>query len=472
MGLTDIAVFGAFTLGAALFLSDRLRGLFLFTASILAVYVFQPPLPIRYLDFWIPTAALGLVTVTWAALAPREAHARRENWGAALWMGALILLLALSRGLLPTPGLTASLPPRLLPVAGALAIILVLAVLAGRAVPFKAFHWLGLAGLVLLLAALKSPQVSTLLAGGLRTLTGQSVQAATAFDIRWLGISYIAFRILHTLRERLSGRLPLVSLGEYVTYIFFFPALTAGPIDRLERFIEDLRRPLALSPEDWHFTARRLAAGLLKKFVLADSLALMALNAQNSTQIQSGGWAWVVLYAFSLQIFLDFSGYTDIALALARLLGVRLPENFNRPYLRANITQFWNNWHMTLTQWFRSYFFNPLTRALRERRRPAWVVILATQFATMTLIGLWHGVTLNFVLWGLWHGLGLFVHNRWLDAFRGRLAGRAVGSVRQRALAGLGLALTFHYVTLGWVWFVLPTPALAVQFFGRLLGQG
>jgi alginate O-acetyltransferase complex protein AlgI len=283
-------------------------------------------------------------------------------------------------------------------------------------------------------------------------------------------LSYIAFRIIHTLRERMSGRLPAVSLQEYVSYIFFFPAITAGPIDRLERFIEDLRRPLNLTQEDWRFTAERLAWGLLKKFVLADSLALMALNIQNAPQIQSAGWAWIILYAYSLQIFFDFSGYTDIAIGLARLLGIRLPENFNAPYARPNLTQFWSNWHMTLTQWFRAYFFNPLTRALRERKWSAWSVILTTQLATMILIGLWHGVTWNFVIWGAWHGLGQFIHNRWLDAFRSPISEWANTPARQSLLYWSGWALTFNYVALGWVWFVLPTPEMAVKFIAKLFG--
>jgi len=152
------------------------------------------------------------------------------------------------------------------------------------------------------------------------------------------------------------------------------------------------------------------------------------------------------------------------------MVGIRLPENFNAPYLRANLTQFWNNWHITLTMWFRAYFFNPLTRFLRMRRLPVWLVIFITQFSTMVLIGAWHGLTVNFLVWGLWQGLGLFVHNRWSDAFRARFAEWASTSLRQNVLNVSGVFLTFHFVALGWVWFALPTPALAVQFFGRLLG--
>jgi alginate O-acetyltransferase complex protein AlgI len=135
---------------------------------------------------------------------------------------------------------------------------------------------------------------------------------------------------------------------------------------------------------------------------------------------------------------------------------------------------------MTLTQWFRSYYFNPLTRSMRTAKRPlpGWAMILLAQTTTMLLIGLWHGITLNFALWGLWHGLGLFVHNRWSEFLKrlgsphwlSQAAGSSVG------MTGLlrwgGIALTFNYVALGWVFFALPTPQAARHFFSILLGLG
>jgi alginate O-acetyltransferase complex protein AlgI len=127
---------------------------------------------------------------------------------------------------------------------------------------------------------------------------------------------------------------------------------------------------------------------------------------------------------------------------------------------------------MTLAQWFRAYVFNPLTRALRTRELPAPVIILLTQAVTMVLIGLWHGITLNFVIWGAWHGLGLFVHNRWADFMKPRAA-LLDSRPRLKRLAQLaGVVVTFHFVALGWVWFVLPTPDLALGVFARLFGVG
>jgi D-alanyl-lipoteichoic acid acyltransferase DltB (MBOAT superfamily) len=304
----------------------------------------------------------------------------------------------------------------------------------------------------------------------LRSFNHQSTSLALAQDLRWLGFSYLAFRLLHTIRDRLSGRLPDVSLSEYIIYIIFFPTLTAGPIDRIERFIGDLRRPLLLTADDLGEAGKRLIIGLFKKFAIADVLAMIALNATNALQVRSAGWAWVLLYAFAFQIYFDFSGYTDIAIGLGRLLGIKLPENFNAPYLKPNLTQFWNNWHMSLTQWFRTYFFNPITRFLRSRKNPVPIpaVIFFTQVATMVLIGLWHGVTLNFVVWGLWHGLGLFIHNRWSELTRARFA--ELSPRWQCAFNMGGALLTFNFVAIGWVFFALPALSISVYYLRVLFG--
>jgi alginate O-acetyltransferase complex protein AlgI len=303
-------------------------------------------------------------------------------------------------------------------------------------------------------------------------LSGQSAALASPLDIRWLGFSYIAFRLIHTIRDRQSGKLPAVNLQEYVNYVIFFPAVTAGPIDRLERFVTDLRTPSDMDASQFLDGGQRLAFGLFKKFVLADALALIALNAVNATQVTSGGWTWVLLYAFSFQIFLDFSGYTDIAIGLGCWLGINLPENFNHPYLKPNLTQFWNNWHMTLTQWFRAYYFNPLTRAMRGSKKPlpAWFILLFTQVTTMVLIGMWHGITWSFIVWGLWQGIGLFVQNRYSEWARPRTASISSKPGWGKVLAGLNIFLTFNYLALGWVWFTVPDPFLAAGVLGRLFG--
>ena len=122
-----------------------------------------------------------------------------------------------------------------------------------------------------------------------------------------------------------------MTLEEYFIYILFFPAFTAGPIDRIERFIKDLRSETPFSAENLGQAGSRLLLGSIKKFILADLLAMIALNATNAAQVHSAGWAWVLLYAYAFQIFFDFSGYTDIAIGLGGIMGIHLPENFNAP---------------------------------------------------------------------------------------------------------------------------------------------
>ena len=493
MGLRDILIFAALALAYRLIFQQRGRNWFLLVSSALAIYWLQPLAPIRYMDFWLPTATLGLVVFSWLITTPPEGRDWRENWPAAAALAGIVLLVGLTRFLSLDGLLTAWRPPLFDQVAlGVIAIAGLAWLLSLQTLKIsKTFRvllvsvWIVL--LIALLVVLKLPALAQLASAGLRALMGQDASLASATDLRWLGFSYLAFRLVHTLRERQNGRLPVVTLQEYVIYVIFFPSFTAGPIDRLERFIKDLRpgasNPGKIPPEtkvsgyssgnnDYVAAGQRLVVGLFKKFVVADSLALVALNAANAAQVHSAGWMWLLLYAYTLQIFFDFSGYTDIALGLGRLVGIALPENFNAPYLKPNLTQFWNSWHMTLTQWFRAYYFNPLTRWLRTggRKLSAAAIIFITQITTFVLIGLWHGITWNFVLWGAWHGLGLFAQNRYSEWVRPRLPDLAARPSLKQGLAVAGGLLTFHYVALGWVWFALPSTGLSWQVFLKLFG--
>jgi alginate O-acetyltransferase complex protein AlgI len=325
-------------------------------------------------------------------------------------------------------------------------------------------------GVLALFAVLKTEALGTAVSRLLRSWQGQTTQLARAEELSWLGFSYVAFRLLHTLRDRQTGQLPALTLREYVTYAIFFPAFTAGPIDRAERFLGDLRALPPLDATRFVQGGMRLAIGIGKKFVIADSLALLALNVTNAQQAQSAAGLWVLLYAYAFQLYFDFSGYTDIAIGLGQWCGIRLPENFSQPYLKRNITVFWQSWHITLSQWVRSYVFLPLSRTLltRPRKPSPTVLALIGQLATMLAIGLWHGVTGGFVVWGLWHGLGLFVHKVYSDRTRPYYL-RLRGHPRLgRAVEIAGVALTFHFVVLGWVWFALPDLAISWDVFVRL----
>jgi D-alanyl-lipoteichoic acid acyltransferase DltB (MBOAT superfamily) len=473
MTLVYILVFLLGTLLLGVFGRGRVHAVSLLVASSLAVFALQSPLPIRGLDFWLPCATLSLVVLSWILTTPRSERHWQRNWPTAAILGGIILLLGLTRDLGIALPFTASRPPELLLITGFFCAILIAGAALNRfTVPGRMALGLALAVLVVLFAVLKIPALSIGISRILRSWNGQTPALASPLDLSWLGFSYLAFRLMHTLRDRQTGRMPVVSLQEYAVYVIFFPALVAGPIDRVERFVADLRQPAFLAAEDWALAGKRIALGLFKKFALADSLALIALNGTNALQVRAAGWGWVLLYAYALEIYLDFSGYTDIALGLARLLGIHLPENFDAPYFKPNLTQFWNSWHMTLTQWFRSYFFNPLTRYLRTRKKPLplALIIFMTQTATMVLVGLWHGVTLNFALWGLWHGLGLFINNRWSELTKARVA--VLPARMQQILKIGGILLTFHFVCLGWVFFALPSPAVSLHFIRVLVGLG
>jgi len=476
MTLAQILVLAALGFVARPLVRSRAREGILLAANLLALYALQPATPIRHLDFWLPTASLGLAVVAWCATRPREEKAFAQPALTFAAASAIVLALALTRYLDVPFRLTASRPPDLAAVGGALAVLALLAGLAlwvrGRRALIVGFALV----LVALFVVLKSDPLAREASAFLRLQAGQQPDLASPLDLRWLGFSYLAFRLLHALRDRLSGRLPALTLREFLIYSLFFPALPAGPIDRAERFVGDLRAPSPALAEG----GLRLAGGIFKKFVLADSLALFSLGPETARQSLAASasgavpslWLWAMLYAYAFRLYLDFSGYTDVAIGLGRLFGIRLPENFSRPYLRENLTAFWNSWHMTLAGWFRGYVFSPLTRALRSARRPlpTAVIIFAGQMTTMILIGLWHGIAWNFALWGAWHGIGLFIHNRWVDFGRARGPRPARRGAGARLATLGGIFVTFHFVTLGWLWFALPTPELSWRVLLGLFG--
>lgn len=469
MGLLEITA----SIAAALLVGALTRGAWrtylLLTISVFAVYWFQPAIPLRSFDFWLPSITLALVILTWWITSKPEAWRARPNFIALGVIVTIATLVELTR-YLAAPVITTSPPPQVLPyllfVLIAASSILLFAWLSQRRA------WTLSAAIILLIAILlilKSPELSLQTSIFFRTLTNRPIETALPTDLRWLGFSYIAFRLIHVLRDKQMGRLPELSLAEFGTYVIFFPSLAAGPIDRAERFAQDLGKEFRRTQDETLSAGQRLVLGLFKKFVIADALALIALNDTLAAQVRTTGWMWIVLYAYAFQIYFDFSGYTDIAIGIARLAGIKLPENFAAPYLKPNLTQFWSSWHMTLTQWIRSYFFNPLNRWIRGYKSiPAWTMILLGQLATMLIIGLWHGVTVNFIFWGLWHGLGLFIQNRWSDFAKTRL--NPENPRLKSALQVGGVLLTFHFVALGWVFFALSEPALSWRVLLALSG--
>ncbi len=473
MTLRNILVFILLGLVFRLLRHGRWRARLIFAASVLAVYWLQPAMPVRYLDFWLPTLTIFLAVLGWVITSIPQTRFDKANIFTFTFTLLLIVLVGLTRYLEMDGFITAGRPPQTIQIILVLiAFIVVTMVLVYRSRTDKGITITAIGIILGIFILLKYPPMTVAASSVVRQLMQQDASLASASDFRWLGFSYLAFRLLHTFRDRQLGRLPSVNLQEYVIYMVFFPALTAGPIDRLERFVRDLRHTEPLSADEMVEAGKRLTIGLFKKFVLADMLAMIALNPLNAGQVKTTGWMWILLYAYAFQIYLDFSGYTDIALGVGKLAGINLPDNFNKPYLKSNLAHFWNNWHMTLTQWFRTYYFNPLVRLLRrsERRFSPGVVILFSQLSTMLLIGLWHGISWNFVLWGAWHGLGLFVHNRWTEWSKPRLLFLEQSSFLKKVYTALGIAVTFHFVALGWVWFALPQVSLAITVYSVLFG--
>jgi alginate O-acetyltransferase complex protein AlgI len=269
-----------------------------------------------------------------------------------------------------------------------------------------------------------------------------------------LGFSYLAFELLHVVIERRRGRIEALSLIDLFAFIFFAPTRIAGPIKRYPAFVAAVR-DAEPSSANVYAGLLRILLGLAKKFFLADVLALTVAESQ---YVSSMRHAWIVVFAFSLQIFFDFSAYSDIAIGLGRTLGIALPENFRAPYLAKNIREFWDRWHITLSHWVRDYVFTPLGRRLfqtRLRRSPVAIAVIC-YLVTFAIVGAWHGLTPAFLLWGVYHGALLSIYHVVRLKTPARIADRPWYD--GRAVRALGVAFTFLCVTIGWVPFMLPLP--------------
>lgn len=469
--MTVIQVLALAGLAAMLGLVRRGRSLMLMGFSLLVVFWLQPVnRDVAHLAFWLPMLTIFISVLSWVITSPPELRTFQGNWSAFVAIIGVVALVVLSMKFpwmqLPSPG-----SYKLV----AMALTSFLLMVVGLSCIKRGGQFLLVAaalGLLHIFVFLKSPWMFDQAVSLVSNLIGHSVESPIRFNFTWLGYSYIAFRLLHTIRDRQTGVLPAVGLAEYVDYVIFFPSFTAGPIDRLEHFVQELRFPLPLNNSDWFFVGQRLVLGLFKKFVVADGLAMISAKDVLVDQTLGGGWLWLTLCAYSLRLYFDFSGYTDIAIGLGRMMGIRLPENFTSPFLKSNMTQFWNSWHITLTQWFRYYFFYPVTRFLRSSKRslPSWFIILIGQLGTMLLIGLWHGITWNYALWGLWHGLGLFVQNRWSEFIRMRFPNLALSPAARSLFHVGGILLTFSYFTLGVVFFALSSPRLSLEAIRKIFG--
>jgi alginate O-acetyltransferase complex protein AlgI len=225
-----------------------------------------------------------------------------------------------------------------------------------------------------------------------------------------LGISFFTFEFIHYIADVYKGSVPIYNLKNFALFAAFFPSQIAGPIKRYQDFMTQLTHPSALRQADFRGGIFLILQGLYKKIVLGDNLG--AIVNYGFTHIANLGKidAWIAVVGFTFQIFFDFAGYTDIGRGSAMLFGYKVPENFNWPFLAANLTDFWRRWHMSLSTWLRDYLFFPLGGS----RVSPWMV-RRNLMITMILGGLWHGAAWHYVLWGTFHGIGLVISKDWYE---------------------------------------------------------
>ena len=280
-----------------------------------------------------------------------------------------------------------------------------------------------------------------------------------------IGISFYAFQaIAYTLEVSRRKIQPVENVVDFGLYLAFFPKLIAGPFVRPAEFIQQMANlPRRLSRFEVQSSLQLVLTGLFKKVVIADSIAALAdISFRAAAHPNAAGFPMPLylggFYLYAVQIYADFSGYTDIARGSAGLLGISLPENFRQPYFSFSPGDFWNRWHMTLTQWFREYLYFPLSRwgLIKTRRQYPRLIQTAATMTTMILVGLWHGAAWTFVLWGAWHGLLLTI-DRLLKYTPSRWWEKTIAAV-----------VNFHLIGLGWILFRSSSLEEAVRFLAGM----
>ncbi len=270
-----------------------------------------------------------------------------------------------------------------------------------------------------------------------------------------IGISFFTFQSLtYTIDVYRNVHKPLDKIGDYLLYILMFPQLIAGPIVRFNTVADDINDRKAYETiENKLIGLHRFVIGLSKKVLIAnvlgeqvDYIYRLPLDQVDTT------YAWIAIVAYSFQIYYDFSGYSDMAIGLGKIIGFKFPENFNNPYISQNISEFWRRWHITLGEFMKYYLYIPLG-GNRVSSKSRLYINLATVFL---LSGLWHGASWNFVIWGAWHGLFLILDRIFLI----KLFSKVNKSIR--------VAFTYTVVLVGWVFFRIEDFTTATQYIGKM----
>ena len=291
-----------------------------------------------------------------------------------------------------------------------------------------------------------------------------------------VGLSFILFKMIHVLIDARGKMIRDLEFLTYMNYCLSFTTFTMGPIQRYQDFYDQWhghKQAIALTFEAHLDAVLRILVGIVKAYVLAVWFNDRALQADTAVlDLSLAGWI-VKLYAFYFYLYLNFSGYCDIVIGIGSLFGVRPPENFNKPFIAQNISDFWQRQHRSLTLWLTDYVFTPTYKAMLSGNMFAASPILAGSLAillTMLVSGLWHGTTIGFLLFGLTHGLYLVIYNVW-DHYLTRYLGRKrVKQLRKTWPArAAGIFLTFNAAAFAFLFFRLDTPSL-FQFLNGMIG--
>lgn len=286
--------------------------------------------------------------------------------------------------------------------------------------------------------------------------------------IQRLGISYILFRNIQSIVDSLKGRLTAKNPIDYVNFILFFPNFLAGPIDKFSNFQRHFTRTDGPMKRALFWPGiGRIVIGFLKKYALIPLFSTYALSYEPLMEFMSPQGAILLSAVFySAYIFLDFSGYSDIAIGTGYIMGIKTPENFDSPYLTTNIAAFWRKWHMTFSEFLRDLIFKPVVKIVNKTSLKPWrnTVSIIGYFITFFLCGIWHGDTVNFVYWGLWHALGLAAFKVWSSSNIFTTLHNTKSSSKQLILTFSGMTLTFCFVTIGWLFFHYKGEDLTIVF--------
>ncbi|MGA2401898.1 MAG: MBOAT family O-acyltransferase [Syntrophobacteraceae bacterium] len=297
--------------------------------------------------------------------------------------------------------------------------------------------------------------------------------SATAFGLRathWhydiilpVGISFFTFQSMtYTIETYRRNIKPCHSPRDFMLFVAFFPQLLAGPINRAADLIPQFARRVRANAVDFEAGLAQFALGAVKKLVISDQISPHVDLIFGAPQNFDGLTLLQGLLGYAVQIYCDFSGYSDMAIGSARMMGFRFMENFQMPYSSVNITEFWRRWHISLSSWFRDYLYIPLGGS---RKGPARTYV--NLLSTMLLCGLWHGASWNFVLWGGIHGASLAIHRLW-KAFNPLSSLKKFPGVQSIAVL-ISRILTLGIVLLGWVFFRAQSPTSATLYLSRLV---